>query len=468
MKPSKLLIALLVAACAAAAAALAWPAVLKPAAKKTVERLAEQQMKRQEYEKMAADRSAAELASERLWEEAASTPCVEFGLGAGPQVCIEHLGQPSAQIGTPVTYRVRWRNLPDGAYIRIWSRNAAAPGRRWAYLGAQGAVAPQALGGAPAGDVRASWDGRSAYCAPSDLPMMCDIGEIGRYVLRAAIMTGSDPFWPSWPPIKPVPVVRLARSETRPFTLKGPPQPVTVSGTYRAHAATPEIIEAIQAAVPKGALGTDWYVQRRISRLQPWLAKGRNYCARLDLDAPLTGAVDVCFPQSRRDANGIALRPGDMVAHSKARLAKGLLPADEAKAKATAYALAMTGGRATFATYPSEEEMVRVLHPDPKTYDGSYQGLRDKARDKGLTFVEVNQAYPSFRKEPGGSWWLVELGLWIETIDGPRKRDWGRFALRVDHDGHVCRIDPTGERQGAGSEEQLVYSPCRPGSRRRI
>ena len=468
MKGSKLLMALMFAAFAAATAMYIWPEVLKPAARRTFERLAEQHVKRQEYAKMATGRRAAELAAEQKWEEATATPCADFGRGSAPQLCIEHLGRESSPIGTPVPYRVRWRNLPAGAYIRVWSRNAAPAGERWTYLGAQGAVAPQALGGAAQGDVRAIWDGRSAYCAPSDLPMMCDIGEVGRYVLRAAIMTGSDPFWPSWPPMNPVPVVRHVRSETRPFTLDGLPQPVTRAGTYRAHAAHAEIVEAIREAVPKGALGTDWYVQKRMDRLQPWAAIGRNYCARLDLDLPLTGSVNVCFPRSRRDANGIALLPGDIVVHSKAQLAQGLLTADQAKAKASAYAVAMTGGRATFSVYPSEEEMVRVLHPDPKTYDGSYQGLRNEARDAGLTFVEVNQAYPSFRKEPGGSWWLVELGLWIETIDGPRLRDWGRFALRVDHDGHVCRVDPTGERVGTGPDEQLVYSRCRPGSRRRL
>ncbi|WP_310468025.1 hypothetical protein [Sphingomonas sp.] len=226
--------------------------------------------------------------------------------------------------------------------------------------------------------------------------------------------------------------------------------------------------DAISAALPKGALGTDWYVQRRMNRLQPWVASGRKYCARLDLDLPLTGSVSVCFPRSRRDENGIALRPGDIVAHSKARLAEGLLAADEAEAKATAYAMAMTGGRATFATYPSEEEMVRFLHPDPKTYDGSYQGLRDKARDAGLTVVDINQPTPSFRLERDESWWLVELGLSIQTIDGPRVRDWGRLALRVDHDGHVCQVERTGEREGSGQEMREVYSPCRPGTRRRF
>jgi hypothetical protein len=60
------------------------------------------------------------------------------------------------------------------------------------------------------------------------------------------------------------------------------------------------------------------------------------------------------------------------------------------------------------------------------------------------------------------------MSLWIGTIDGPRTEDWGRIALRVDHDGHVCRIDPTGAREGEGRDQREVYAGYRPGSRRQI
>ena len=196
--------------------------------------------------------------------------------------------------------------------------------------------------------------------------------------------------------------------------------------------------------------------------------KAANYCARLDLDAPLAGYVDVCFPRSRRDENGIALRPGNIVAKSNATLAPGVLAAEDAKRKAIAYATNMTRGHATFSSYPSEEEMVRALYPHRSDYDGSYQGLRDKAHDAGLTFVEVNQPYPEFRNDVRGSWWLVQLGLWISTVDGPRVKDWGRIALRVDHNGHVCRVETTGKREQFGSGEREVYSNCLPGTQRRL
>jgi len=429
------------------------------------ERLVESS-KRAEEERWTAERVEAELKREREWTAGPMTPCTEFGRGTKPQVCIEHAGPANALLGSPVEYRVRWRNLPRKAYIRVWSRNAAPAGQRWRYMGPQGAIDGNVLGGSAEGDERRTWDGRSIYCAPSDAPMMCDVGEVGRYVLRAAVLTGSDPFWPSWPPLEPVPVRYHAQSETAPFALDGPPQPVARPGSYRSYPKHQEIVDAIRGALPAGALGNDWYVQRRVERLGPWIAQGTRYCARLYLDAPLTGWVDVCFPASRRDENGIALRPGDISATSHARLQEGVLRADDAKAKATAYAVQMTGGRATFSSYPSEQDMVRALYPDPRKYDGSYQGLRNAARDAGLTYVEVNQAYPSFRKDSGKGWWLVELGLWIGTVDGPRVKDWGRFALRVDQVGSVCRVERTGEREGA--ERLDVYSGCLPGSRRRI
>ena len=281
------------------------------------------------YRKWGEERAASELKTEMEWDRIGVTPCSAFGSGTRPQLCIEHLGPLTVAINTPVVYRVRWRNMPDGAYIRVWSRNGAAAGNRWKYSGAFGAIAPDVLRGSRNGDRRVSWDGRSVFCAPADGPMMCDAGEVGRYVLRAAIMTGSDPFWPSFPPQNPVPVVRFAQSETEPFTLDGPPQPITISGRYRTYPQQSQIVDAIRKALPAGG-SADWYVERRIQRLGPWRLGLLNYCASLPLDKPLVGSVDVCFSRFRRDANGIAIAPGDIFARSSANLAQGVMSSKEA------------------------------------------------------------------------------------------------------------------------------------------
>ena len=406
-----------------------------------------------------------ELTKEEEWNRVGTTPCKMFGQGAAAQLCIERLGPETRSINTPVAYRVRWRNLPARAFIRVWSRNAAPAGERWKYMGAYGAVAPAALAGSRDGDQQITWDGRSIYCAPADAPMMCDAGEVGQYVLRAAIMTGSDPFWPSWPIPDPVPVVRIAQSETRPFTLDGPPQPVAAAGRYRSYPFRREIVDAVKKALPDGT-NADWYVERRIDRLGPWRAGPLRYCASLTLDAPLTGSIDVCFSRFRRNTHGIALSRGDLTASGDARLAQGLLSSKDAVARATAYAIGMTGKQATYPAYPGETDMVRTLFRDPKTYDGSYQTLRNSARDAGLTYVEVNQPWPSFRDDSKRSWWLVQLGLWIQTIDGPRVKDWGKMSLRVDQNGKVCQIRPTGKSEGMGADRRDTYSGCLSGSQR--
>ena len=419
------------------------------------------------YDRGATERTAAELKTEKLWDARRTTDCAKFSVGSGPQLCIEHLGPSLATIGTPIAYRVRWRNLPSRAYVRVWSRNAAPAGERWRYPGAYGAIAPQALSGSSSGDVRVEWDGRGIYCAPSDLPMMCDAGEVGRYVLRAAMMTGSDPYWPSWPDRNPVPVTYLAQSETAPFTLDGPPQPIVQpGGNYRNYAFQQAIVKAIKTAVPE--TGADWYAERNIARLGPWTAGPLNYCATLKLDGQLVGSLDICFPKSRRDENGLALTPWDFTVQNMSRLAPALISSDEAVRLASAYALAMTDGKATFSSYPSEAQMVAVLHPDPRTYDGSYQGLRNAARDAGLTYVDINQPWPTFRDEAGGSWWLVETRLSTKIIDRDGGKDWGRLSLRVNQDGQVCRVERVGVSAEKGRGPRNLYSTCRAGSEKRM
>lgn len=415
------------------------------------------------YRNWGQDRAADELKREREWNDIGVTPCLKFGIGSKPQLCIEHVGSETVPINSPVAYRLRWRNLPSGAYIRVWSRNAASAGQRWKYMGAYGAIEVQSFGGSPDGDQQLKWDGRSVACAPVDAPMMCDSGEVGRYVLRAAIMTGTDPFRPGWPERNPFPVIRFAQSETMPFTLDGAPQPVSVPGRYREYRHRREIIDAIGKALPMGG-----NADKLVDRLGAWRARLMHYCAKLPLDQPLAGSLDVCFSRFHRDANGIALVPGDITASGDARLAHGIMSSKEAVSKATSYAIGMTEKQATYPAYPGEVDMVRKLYPDPKKYDGAYQDLRYAARDAGLSYVEVNQPWPSFRYDAKGSWWLIQLGLWIQTIDGPRVKDWGNITLRVEHIGDVCRIQATGKFEGNGADLRETYSGCLPGSQQSI
>jgi hypothetical protein len=421
----------------------------------TVEKSAEvqsyQKQQHESYQRWGSERTTQELKDEKIWESRHTTTCKTFGQGSEPQLCIEHLGSSSVVIGTPVNYRVRWRNLPHTAFIRVWSRNAAPAGQRWRYMGAQGAIASEPLKGSTEGDVRVKWDGRGVYCAPADGPMMCDAGDVGRYVLRAAIMTGTDPFWPSFPIPNPIPVTYFAQSETAPFTLDGLPQPVTRGDDvdiYRSYPFHSDIEKAINLAAPETRV--DWYVRRRIAKLSLWASHWLDYCATLPADEHLTGKIRVCFPKSKRDENGIALSPGDFTAYNYSQLAKGVIASADAVRRASAYALAMLGGQATFLSYPTDRSI-------------------DVARDINLTYADINHAYPTFRHDFKESWWIVETSVSINrVIDRQLSKNPDEMVLRVNNDGNVCQVHPTPAQEDEGPNQRQVYTDCLPGSVRHI
>lgn len=405
-------------------------------------------------EEWSAQQTKDDLARESAWRAAPISNCGDFGSAPGPQLCIDIEGPRSREFGTPVVYRVRWWNLPKDAYVRVWAVNAAPAGERWKYLGAQGAISVSGLGRSERGDERLSWDGRSNACAPADAPMLCDRGQIGTYILRAAILTGSDPFHVGWPVLNPAPVAYRLRAETSSFALTGSPQLDNFA----------PIAEAVGKALPRAIRGRG----SPSLELGPWEKTLSGYCSRLALKPPLAGTVRTCFPRSRIDDFGIALRREDISVESDAHLAPGIMRMEDAKARAIAYGILMTGKRATYPAYPGESDLMRKLHRDPKTYHGGYQQLRDDARDAGLSFVDVNQPYPSFRTDGSSSWWLITFNLGIQTIDGPRVANLGRVAVRVDHDGNVCRVEQQGVDRSRSGPEREVYSACVPGSRKSI
>jgi hypothetical protein len=149
--------------------------------------------------------------------------------------------------------------------------------------------------------------------------MMCDAGQVGTFVLHAEILTGSDPFWPSWPPQHPVPVRHLAMAAPVVVTMTGPPRPFGRPGeeiwSSLLRRATRD---ALVEATPKGMLPEPFYYDRLMEhdrlmeRIGPWKEGWFSYCASLKLTPPLAGTMSICFPRSRRDAYGIAVRRTDI------------------------------------------------------------------------------------------------------------------------------------------------------------
>lgn len=168
-------------------------------------------------------RREAELQAEQtLWRKELLTPCAAMDSTDRPEVCIAVQGPTRLAFGQPVPLLIRWRNLPRGANIRLFVRNAAPAGERWQYAGPNGAILPDFRADTPSGTATLAWDGKSTWCAPGDMPMLCDNGEVGSFVVRAGILSGNDPFWPSWPALHPIPTQWFALDETPPIELTGP------------------------------------------------------------------------------------------------------------------------------------------------------------------------------------------------------------------------------------------------------
>ncbi|MEO6216879.1 MAG: hypothetical protein ABIO86_12680 [Sphingomonas sp.] len=259
------------------------------------------------------ERRDMELRAEAMLRTVPITPCNQPVQAGRPQLCLKLAGSAEFPFGQPVPLRLAWRNLPQGAYIRVWAESAAPAGTRFLYAGPTGAITAESFGGKPAGEAGFVWDGKSVYCAPADLPMMCDAGQVGKFVLHAEILTGSDPFWPSWPPQHPVPVRHLAMAAPVVVTITGPPRPFGRPGEQIWSSLLRQAVrEGLIKATPKGMLPEPFYYDRLMERTGPWEKGWFSYCTSLKLTPPLAGTMSICFPRSRRDDYGLAVRRGDI------------------------------------------------------------------------------------------------------------------------------------------------------------
>lgn len=260
-------------------------------------------------------RRDAELRDEAMLRTIPTTPCDQPVQTDRPQLCLKLAGRAEFPFGRPVPLRLAWHNLPSGAYIRVWAESAAPAGTRFLYAGPTGAITADAFGGKPAGEAAFVWDGKSVYCAPADWPTMCDAGQIGKFVIRAEILTGSDPFWPSFPPQHPVPVRHLAMAAPVVVTMTGPPRPFGTPGQQAWSSVLNDAVrDELIKATPNGVLPEPSYDRSLIERIGAWKEGWFSYCASLRLRPPLAGTMSICFPRSRRDDYGIALRRGDISA----------------------------------------------------------------------------------------------------------------------------------------------------------
>jgi hypothetical protein len=436
------------------------------------------------------------VAAEDNWLSHPQTPCDSFGKGKSPQICVDLVGPDAMPFGTPVQYRLRWRNAPQGAYIGVWSINAARAERRWRYRGAQGSIESGPFNLPNSGQMLAEWDGKSIRCAPSDFPTKCDVGEVGTFKIRVALLSGVDPAPVGWPADNPTPTKWLAASESAPFTLQGEPR--GLKGFMN---------DGFARLIPHELVGNDRYHQRESESLGPWQPKDGNYCALLNLALPMEGNVSLCFPESRRDQYGLAAMQWDYRYVGTAKLAKGLLSAEQAIDYAKRYGRNLAKGTYRFDHYPNDQdeamfearprvllscmrpenmpnfdwsrfsptermernkchvvdgvEIIRHPREDIMDYRQRAEDLWRKRVGSRITYLDFDQPGASFRNDGNGStWWLVDYGLAVRTTSNGDSKSWGRLLLRVKQDGTVCPVLGLPRRSNANPNELPEYSPC--------
>jgi hypothetical protein len=364
-----------------------------------------------EYRRWTSERRASELAEEARLKAIPVSDCANFSSATGPRICLQIVGAPSRPFGSPVDLKLRWAALPSGSGIHIGVQSSAPAGERFRYAGPVGTISGGTFGRTAVGEALVRWDGKSTRCAPADAPMMCDVGEVGRFAISATLYTGDDPGQVGWLPQNRVPTRTL---------LKSPPVLVNFTGLPRrwqpgwnslgSTTAGDSPLEALARATPEGALGNSGpeYWRAQVERISPWQQTWFSYCADLDLLPPLTGKLSICFPRSRRDEHGIALKPGDFTVSGVARTVPSFMPAARAEAIAERHALTLVRGKYDFSHYPSDSDL-KVFAPDDSP-DAS--ALRSRVR-----WVSQNQTISQLSGVGASFYWIVSVDQYVQTLD---------------------------------------------------
>jgi len=378
-------------------------------------------------------------ALERKYEAKFDAPrsgCAAFGSGRSPQLCIERLTPESVALGSPVALRLRWRNLSPDQLIRLRVTSAAPLGTRFRYSGPQGAITAQTFGRASAGDERITWDGKSLYCAPADAPMMCDAGNVGRFQIEALAFTGDDPFWPSWPPVHPVPTKFVVRSEALPIEFTGIPVIVRPFGGINLN-------RAFDGMIPPDLAGTGVTPWKLIEQAPPVYATFAYYCSDYRLPEPLQGTASLCVPKSARDLYGIKIRTEDFSVSGRPSMATGVIPARDAKAIAERAAAAFLRGKVMFDHYPEDADRARAARPRAE-----------------IVYLQQDQTNAQYLGERS---WLVSVDQVARDLAQGLRSDFMTYYYRIGSDRRPCLIAAWNRTQNSGSRparNSELSQPC--------
>jgi hypothetical protein len=403
------------------------------------------------------ERASAERKAEAKFTALPVSPCADFGKGSGPQLCIELASAETVPLGSPVELRLRWRNLAAGQQIRLRVTSAAPVGTRYAYSGPQGAITSETFAGTPNGEQLIRWDGKSVYCAPADAPMMCDSGDVGRFRIEALLYTGDDPFWPSWPPMHPVPTHYLLRSEAPEVEFTGPPA-ITRGSRYGG----PGLNRALIEAIPADLAGNGFLSWNLPAQNPPVYETLFSYCSDYRVPEPLEGHISLCISKSARDRYGVKVGRDDISISKHVRMASSFIPAKDAKAIAERAAAAFLKGTILFDHYPTDAELKR-FGPQPGDRADWYSNMQEaaqKAWESRIVYLQQNQTLADY---VGKGAWLVSVDQVAADLGQQRHGDFITYYYRIGSDRRPCLVAKWNRDQDSGKRPRLEDAaslPC--------
>lgn len=361
------------------------------------------------------DRNASEGERDaQIWMRELQRPC--DGSTDKPAVCLTILGPQDRPLGTPVTVKIDWRNLPDDAGLALTLANAAPAELRWHYVGLTGPILLSPLPLSGDGSQTLEWAGTAIGCDPTDFPRWCEGVATGRYILRATLYDTSKFSFLGYS--RPTPADRakrvLAQAESSAFTL---------SGTHDLNLLLRQSSRHLARQLAYRGFRTTDYVQSLLEHhaTNPIAWGPQQSCTTLELLPPLAGQMDACIPTVLIDRNGLRARPDDVTYWGTFGFADGVLPQENAEIAARRAVIDRYGGQTDVIGYP---------------YDLPPQADGIKAPIPSWRSIGVREV--SYLPENGGRW-LFSMDANLQAADNGDITQ-NEVFVRVAQDGTACMM----------------------------
>ena len=353
----------------------------------------------------------------RQWPREKQSGCAEFDRpGPHPAICIRRLGSKRYGKGEPVFADILWKNLPASAGLMVHLQHDTEAAAWLDYLGPQGPMEMHARPLGRSGAMRFTWPGKGFPCAPSDVPIICNVPiEVGRYRLLAKIyptahvmgaygLIGPEGF-------RDLETAAMMHSTSPSFEVTGAPDLQHIKRTI--------YVAAVERHMGAGAglLTSSTYLIGDFGgeRLDLRSRLGR-YCARIGAKPPYRSTLDGCvLKRDVRDRIGLRREIGEPLVAFTGELAlmDGAMPERRAVEIASA------------AARPRHARLMRGLRL------GEYG-------KSSLPYISYNRADAAYRPDLGGLWY-IELTALLAGGSEEVRRHYPALAERL-----LVRVEPSG------------------------